>query len=103
MRPGPRYLRPATPRACRAGITPQSNVGTVLHLAHGDSGSIPTRLLGRRRQVGEWDVGHPVGVQGERGGVVGLEALHELLGGKRAPTCGARLDPRALVDLIAEG
>jgi hypothetical protein len=41
------------------------NVGTALHLAPGDSGSIPTRLVDRRRQVGGWDVGHPIGAQPE--------------------------------------
>src|SRR6516164_10637533 len=51
----------------RESLPPGGNVGTALHLAHGDRGSITTRLLGRRRQVGEWDAGHPVGVQGERG------------------------------------
>ena len=65
-------------------------------------GPVAAGLLGRGREVGEGGVGDAVGVEAERGGVVGVEAFDEVLGGERAPAGRAGLDAGGLVDLVAE-
>jgi hypothetical protein len=76
-------------------------VRECLHLADGDGGGVAACLLGSGRQVCEGCIGEPVEVEPELGGVLGFQALEELLGGQY-PSAGSFL-ARAILKGISFG
>jgi hypothetical protein len=74
-----------------------------LDIADGDRWSVASVLFSGGVQIGERRVGNSIGVEVKGSGILGLEALDQILGGKRPPAARAGLDPRRLVDLVTEG
>src|SRR4051794_3046116 len=62
-------------------------------LTAGEGGGVASRFLGGSAQAPERRVGGAVRVQVERGGVMGVEPLDQVLGGQRSPAGRAGFDP----------
>jgi hypothetical protein len=78
-----------------SGIQRPPRVATVvsaLHLADGDGRGVAAGLLGRGRQLAERRVGDAVGIEVEGGGVLGIEAFDQVLGGEGAAPARAGFD-----------
>jgi len=74
----------------------------LLDLADADRRCITAGLLGRGRQVGERGVGRAVGIEVQGRGILGTQALEQVLRSEGASSGSARLDRRCLIDLVAE-
>src|SRR4051812_41880953 len=82
-------------RASAAVVARHGHDGHAARVAH--------RLRRHARELADRAVHERERVEAERVGVLEVEPLDDGLGGEQRPVARGLLDPRALVDLVAEG